>query len=275
MTAADWTRFGEHERFGAARPERILGRGTFKKVVAIRPGGPDGAEYARAEYRPHEGWLETDFNGRVRFEREVRAMAALAGGNVMPVVAADLSGEHPWFAMPLADENLEGMAQRVATRAGAAAALKEVMDGVATMHEREYIHRDLKPNNIFLVGGRWVIGDLGLLRDIGRISETYQDLTLLGSHRAPELRMSMRSATRASDVFSLGWIIQNVVPMVEREVTGRAQPFKAMEGAASLRAVTARCLAEEPQDRYPSAVALRPDLFRALDDWVAESSRTR
>lgn len=269
MSAPGWSTFGDAARFGAARHERILGRGTFKKVVAIRPDGPAGAEYARAEYRPHEGWLEKDFNGRVRFEREVRAMAALEGAHVMPVIAADLTGEHPWFVMPLADENLEGMAETVRTRAEAAAALGQVVDGVATMHAREFIHRDLKPNNIFRVEGRWVIGDLGLLRDIARVSETYRDLTLLGSHRAPELRLSMRSATRASDVFSLGWIVQNVVPMVERVVAGRAQPFKAMEGAVALRTVVARCLAEEPGDRYPSAVELRPDLVRALAEWAA------
>jgi serine/threonine protein kinase len=206
----------------------------------------------------------------VRFEREVRAMAALEGSNVMPVIAADLSGEHPWFVMPLADENLEGMAATVRTRAEAAGVLEQVVDGVATMHAREYIHRDLKPNNIFRVEGRWVIGDLGLLRDIGRISETYRDLTLLGSHRAPELRMSMRSATRASDVFALGWIIQNVVPMVERVVTGRGQPFRALPGAVALRSVVARCLEEEPGDRYPSAVELRPELVRALAECAAE-----
>jgi hypothetical protein len=81
--------------------------------------------------------------------------------------------------------------------------------------------------------------------------------------------MSMRSATRASDVFSLGWMVQNLVPGIERAVTGRAQPFKAMAGGAELRAVVDRCLQEEPQDRYPSAIALRDDLVRALVAWAA------
>lgn len=270
MPQTEWTTHGDHARFGAARAERTLGHGTFKKVVAIRPDGPDGVEYARAQYKPREQWLETDFNGRVRFCREVRAMAALADTNVMPVVAADLGAEHPWFAMPLAEQDLEGLGLLVRTRADAADALRQVVDGLAAMHTREFIHRDLKPNNIFRIVGRWVIGDLGLLRDIGRISETYRDLTLLGSHRAPELRMSMRSGTRASDVFSLGWTIQYVVPQVERVVTGRAQPFRAMEGAKRLRDVVARCLQEEASDRYPSAAELRPELLRALEEWAAE-----
>jgi serine/threonine protein kinase len=196
-------------------------------------------------------------------------MAALADTHVMPVVAADLSVEHPWFAMPIAEQNFEGLASLVRTRGEAAAAFRQVLDGLAAMHAREYIHRDLKPNNLFRVDGRWVIGDLGLLRDIATTSRTYPDLTLLGSHRAPELRLSMRSATRASDVFSLGWIVQNIVPQVERAVSGRAQPFRAMEGAAQLRAVVARCLEEDPMARYPSAVDLRPDLLRALEEWGA------
>lgn len=270
MNDVAWTTFGDHAPFATARIERMLGRGTFKKVVAIRPHGPDGPEYARAEYKPHERWLEVDFDGRVRFCREVRAMAALADTYVMPVVAADLGVEHPWFAMPLAEQNLEGLARLVRTRAEAADAFRQVLEGLAAMHAREYIHRDLKPNNIFRIDGRWVLGDLGLLRDIGTTSRTYPDLTLLGSHRAPELRLSMRSATRASDVFSLGWIVQNIVPQVERAVSGRAQPFRAMEGAARLRAVVSRCLEEEATGRYPSAVELRPDLLSALEEWAAE-----
>jgi serine/threonine protein kinase len=268
-----WTEFGEVARFATAEPTRRLGRGTFKRVVVVRPDGPGGREYAMAHYGPQEEWLEDQFSGRERFCREVRAMRTLAQTNVMPVVAADLRGKSPWFVMPLADANLEGMPKLVTDRAAVVEVFRQVLDAVASMHANDFIHRDLKGNNIFRVDGRWVVSDLGLLRDFRTLSTTVGDAKLAGSNRPPELHMSLRDATSASDVFALGFLVRQMLPSVERVFTGISNPFAFLPATADLRPVIAKCLQPEPADRYPDAVALRPDLLKALGSWASTLDR--
>jgi len=80
------------------------------------------------------------------------------------------------------------------------------------------IHRDIKPNNILVIGDRWVISDFGLCRLFG---DDYQPLTLdherIGPRNwmSPELEIQANGGsnniTKASDIYQLANVFWKVV----------------------------------------------------------------
>jgi serine/threonine-protein kinase len=148
-----------------------------------------------------------------RFEREARALAAAAHPSVVAVF--DVSpgdpetGREPFYVMELCDGGT--LADRLSEKgrldpADLAPALASVAQGLAELHRRGVVHRDVKPANIVYSGDRPKLADFGLAR-----SEE-QDLTTLTAkgmtvgtlaYLAPEL-LAGSPATAASDIYALG-----------------------------------------------------------------------
>jgi serine/threonine protein kinase len=107
----------------------------------------------------------------------------------------------------------------------ALAATIGALDGLAAIHAREIVHRDIKPGNVALRGSDWtdpVILDLGLVRDLlGTSITVYPNLLGTIEFMAPE-QLRRERTVRRSDVFRCGDVVRPPHPTPPVLRSGRA-----------------------------------------------------
>lgn len=153
--------------------------------------------------------------------------------------------------------------------------LMAVLEAAAHAHERGVIHRDLKPDNIVITESGPKILDFGLARafDAGEVSLTREG-TVFGTPRymSPEQAAGERSDHRA-DLYAMGIMLfeaisgrvpfdgDRVNDVLAKQITAPVPPLESEQlgpdTLARLRPIVERALAKDPDDRYPSAEALR------------------
>ena len=90
---------------------------------------------------------------RPRFIREAKALAALKHPHIVTITDFSFLDSRPYIVMEL----LEGRSLRQVIRDGpmppqvARQILVRILDALAYAHERGFVHRDLKPDNIVLL----------------------------------------------------------------------------------------------------------------------------
>jgi serine/threonine-protein kinase len=225
-----------------------------------------------------------------RFHREARIIRRFSHRNIVEVFdAGEIAGEGLLF---LAMELLHGSPLSNHLRAGEPLppaeilpVLAQVCQGLEAAHEAGVIHRDVKPENIFLaiVEGQGVVPkvlDFGLSTVGNRVAQTRitADGQVLGTpmYMSPEQATARTDLTPATDVWSMGVILyealagklpffgNNVAAVLDAIVDGRPASLPA-EVDRYTRAIVARCLQKDRDLRYADAAALRADIERALD----------
>jgi hypothetical protein len=193
-----------------------------------------------------------DAVARERFARE----ASLAGrlGSHPHIVTAHDAGE--WEGRPyVVFEYLPNgsLADRLHENAPPPATalrwLEQAADALDYAHAAGVVHRDVKPANLLLdADDNVAVADFGVSRRHGETTLTAQgDVVGTAGYLAPE-QMDGRGATAASDRYALG--------VVARQLLG--------ERAAALDGVLGRALADDPDRRYPTAIAFVDALRAAL-----------
>jgi serine/threonine-protein kinase len=131
---------------GRYRIEAQLGAGGAGTVYRARHLGLDRA-VALKVLRTRERW-----GSRKRFEREARALAQLSHEHIVSVSDCGVDGDVPYLVMELLEgESLSARLERGALPAERACdLLLQLLEGLAYVHERGLVHRDLKPGNLFL-----------------------------------------------------------------------------------------------------------------------------
>lgn len=129
--------------------------------------------------------------------------------------------------------------------------IKQVCDGVGTLHKESIIHRDLKPENIMIDSNGFVKVidyDAAKLYKCGN----GEDTIMLGTagYAAPEQYGIVQSDARA-DIYALGVLI-NVM------LTGE-HPSKKM-CSSKYKRVVEKCTKINPSDRYQSVYELKKHL---------------
>ena len=110
-----------------------------------------------------------DSDRLARFEREGKAVAALSHPNILAIFDVGAEGGHAYAVMELLDgESLrERLAQGPLSVRKATDCAIQIARGLAAAHDKGLVHRDLKPDNVFLLpDGRVKLLDFGLARTI-------------------------------------------------------------------------------------------------------------
>lgn len=91
--------------------------------------------------------------------------------------------------------------------------VNELLKIIRLVHQRNILHRDLSPTNIFKVGNQLKIGDFGLGKDINTIHSYQTNETLaVGQffYSSPEQMKGLKNTDKKSDVYSLGKVINYI-----------------------------------------------------------------
>jgi TolB-like protein/Tfp pilus assembly protein PilF len=281
------------ELYGGGQAASRVGRqiGRFRITGTIGSGGM-GEVYRAEDPRldrpvaikvlpPH---LSGDAGALSRFKREAKAVAALSHPNILALHDFDCDGDTHFAVMEL----LEGETVAARLRRGrmewqdAAETAAAVADGLAAAHQRGIVHRDIKPDNIFLTGdGRVKILDFGIAsRSTGAHAATQTQVTGLGfaigtiGYMAPE-QLRGEAAGPPADLFSLGCVLYEMVTgrraflrtaaadTVAAILGSEPPPMNelAPEAPSSLQSAAQRCLRKQAAERFASArdlaIALR------------------
>ncbi len=197
-----------------------------------------------------------------RFARERSILAQLGHpGIVRYVDHGRTTGGQAYLAMEWLDG--ETLAQRLRSKPLSIGRAMRVVRNVAlalgAAHEAGIVHRDVKPANLFLVGGdveRVKVLDFGIARRLDDAGSTITTTgTVLGTpyYMAPEQARGLRHLDARVDVYALGCVLFEAL-------TG-SRPFE----HESIVAVLAAVLLEEA----PSARERAPEVPPTLDALVA------
>ncbi len=238
-----------------------IGRGGFGKVDEVED--EDGIRLARKTFLPSGYFAPTDLEKlKTRFKREVKTQGQLGGNEIIPVLDSDLSGDAPWFIMPLADSSYDK--QIVTDKANKSVdiqAIADILGGLDFLHRLGYTHRDLNPKNILLHNGTWKLSDLGAVLPPTGQTVTLTEDTIIYTERycSPEQRKLFHSAQPPADIYSFGCILHDIFGHTTRTPYGQAS------AKGTIGIVIEKCTDPKPSKR-PKVGVLQDIVLEELVD---------
>jgi serine/threonine-protein kinase len=226
---------------------------------------------------------------RTRFTREAQTAAQLSHAHIVPIFDVGEREGIAYLVMAMVTGgNLGALLMREPRQPieEVRRLLREIADALAYAHLHGVIHRDIKPDNILLDGdtGRAMVTDFG----IARAMEAGTRLTLTGiavgtpAYMSPEQAVGERELDGRSDIYSVGvlgyqmltgrmpFTAGNSIALLFKHVTERPRPIADLrpDTPRVLREAVERALTKSPEDRWPTAAALR-DALASLETPVS------
>jgi serine/threonine-protein kinase len=267
---------------GKFRIDRVLAEGGMGFVVAathLHLDQPVAVKLPRGEIIANSEVL-------ARFTREAKAAAQLKSEYVARVLDAGVSADGPYMVM----EYLEGHSlARVLELQGrldlesAAEYAIQVCEGLAEAHARGIVHRDVKPDNLFLVerSPGWQIVkllDFGISKISFAEKGNLKTSIIMGSpcYMSPEQLRSTATVDHRTDLWSLGATLYELLagvgpfdgsqPLADLFVSILERPAQALrelrpEVPEALAAIVARCLEKNRDARFQTAGEVAMELL--------------
>jgi len=265
MTALKQTLSGKYEILGE------IGRGGMATVYKARQINLD--RIVALKVLPPQFTHDLEFVKR--FQDEARHSARVSHPNLIAI--HDVGNEQNLYYISMEFLSGETLRDRI-VREGALPEneirriIEPVAEGLATAHEQNLIHRDIKSSNIFLTDkGRPVLMDFGIAKALDSTQQMTQSGTVLGTPEYMSPEQARGDATGArSDIYSLGIVMYEMA-------TGRL-PFQGDHPLSTLNMIATqpptppkgintnvseelqgrilKCLEKEPGNRFQSATKI-------------------
>ncbi len=227
-----------------------------------------------------------------RFRREVELQIKLSHPNIVTVIDFSKTEEGDYYFVM---EYLEGKSLKNLIVEKGALPLTEfydlayqMCDAMAYAHSKEIIHRDLKPENIIIVplGYQQLlkIVDFGIAKALQGTGMGNTELTQMGrvigtpAYMSPEqAKGQIDKISHKSDLYSMGVIFYQMLSgslpfesdtpwgLMHKHLGETPRPLKEIVPTIpdQLNDIVMKLLEKDPDDRYPSALALKQDLMQA------------
>ena len=281
---------------GSYEVTRVLGEGGMGRVYEARHTRLSGKRFAIKLLHPD---LARQPEVVTRFQREAEAASGISHVNVVGVhdVNSTPDGQPYIVAELLQGEELGEYLERLGKvpLGDAVRIARQVCRALAAAHAQGIVHRDVKPENVFLTGdvGRIEAATVKVLDfGISKVASAGgESLTKTGmvmgtpDYMAPEQARGDRVDARA-DIYAVGAILY-------RSLTGK-KPFEGLDPMATLTAVLTsepsrpsalepniplalelvvqRAMAKSPKERYQTMEELEHDLAGFDPDLIARLS---
>ena len=265
------------ESLGRYRVLREVGRGAMG-IVYLARDDKIGRNVAIKALRIDTGLPKQDKEQIAdRFEREGRAAGMLSHPNIVTVHDVGEETGTPYIAM----EYLEGATLTEIASEGplsikqASDIVSQVLSALSYAHAHDVVHRDIKPDNIFMLpDGRVKVADFGIAR-ISSVSVMTQVGQVIGTpgYMSPE-QVKGEQVGPASDIFSVGVLLYELLTgtpafgstsatsVMYKIVHEEPKPLHLVNSALPpyLEAIVAKATAKSPGDRYAGASQMRDDV---------------
>jgi len=256
-----------------------LGSGGMAQVYRARDPLKGTAVAVKVLY-PH---LTADEGFTARFQREAEAAALLDHPHIIRILDHGSDDGLSYLVMELIDgpslETVLRQRDEPLSPDEAVRLVATLADALDYAHRQGVVHRDVKPSNILLRGGRLddpVLTDFGVARIIDATLATAPG-TLLGTptYMSPEQGEGQTGDAR-SDIYALGIVLYELVTgqppfqadspyaLILRHIhTPPSSPHTLQPDLSpGLEEAIMRALAKDPVERYPTAVAFASALTR-------------
>lgn len=259
------------DRYEIARP---IGEGAFSQTFVARDIVLQREVALKVLRREHQA--NDEFSAR--FDREAQAAARVSHPNVVPVFDFGREQQLPFIVMQFIDGRTLREFDRdegPLTTEEVVSIGRQVLDGLAAIHDQGIVHRDVKPQNV-LLDKRMVarLTDFGVAHLKNDVTLTETGTTIgTAAYMAPEQATGQTVGPEA-DIYSTGVMLyelltgrlpfrgDNPVQVLYRHVSDLPTRPRELNQSIpiELEAVILRALAKIPSERFPDARSMRDAL---------------
>jgi serine/threonine-protein kinase len=213
-----------------------------------------------------------------RFRREARAAASLSHPNIVNIYDVGQEDGMDYIVMEyIPGGTLKSIITREAPLSveRALEITRQILEGLNHAHQRNIIHRDIKPHNILVTPeGRIKVTDFGIARALSAGSLT-QTGEVMGSvqYSSPEQTKGLMIGPQ-SDLYSCGCVLYELltgkvpykgdtpIAIAFQHLQGDIPPIRQMRSDITLEVETIlnKALSKDLSERYPSALAMLKDI---------------
>jgi serine/threonine protein kinase len=249
---------------------KLAGRGGVAEVYLARHKLLDRKVAIKLISPTHSGDLADK-----RFLKEAKVVAGLRHSNIVSIYDVGVYENKYYIIMEyLEGGDLKQNIQRTLPVSQALKIMRQIASALAHAHDKGFIHRDIKSQNIMFRGdGTAVLTDFGIVKDLAADTGYTMDGTSIGTphYMSPEQAQGMGGIDWRTDLYSLGvtfyemltgslpYTADSPIAVALKHIKDPVPELP--EQFVRFQPIISRLMAKNPDDRYQSA----HDLILAID----------